>query len=588
MIFENHRVVKAAPDNMSYERPWLKFYGKETLPNVQYPDKILYEMLVDTAKATPDNVAIEFMGTKISYSQLLAAVDCCAKGLKEIGFGENDIFTVGLPNVPHAIIIFYAINKVGGIVNMIHPLSAPREIQYAMELTKSKYYITTDFLYKNVKAVRNEIDAKKIIICKMADYLSTILSIGFWATSGRKIPKIVYEGDAVLTPWKDVMAKGKASSVEVSNTKKVNDGAVILYSGGTTGKQKGILLSNMNFNALAIQTASHQEEVVTSAKFMCIMPLFHGFGLGICMHTPVVFGATIILVPKFNADEFAKVFAKQKPNFIAGVPTLYEGLLRSEVMKKADFSCLKGAFAGGDALPEDIKRRFDAFMKERGGTIELQEGFGLTETVTASCLMPKALYKPGSVGIPYPDTLYKIFEHGTEIPCETGVDGEICISGPSCMLEYYNEPEETAMVRKVHADGRVWIHTGDMGHMDEDGFVFFKLRIKRIIKSSGYSVFPTQIEEVINKHEAVVMSCVIGVPDDYQIEKIKAFIVLKDGYEKNQEMKDSILKLCREYLAKWSTPREIEFRDSLPTTKVGKIAYTELEKEAWNEKETKK
>lgn len=587
MIFENHRVVKATKDNMDYQRPWLRFYGKETLPNLQYPDKTLYEMLVDTAKATPDNVAIAFMGTQISFGELLTAVDCCAKGLKELGFREGDVFTVGLPNVPHAIIIFYAISKAGGIVNMIHPLSAPKEIQYAMELTKSQYFITTDFLYKNIKAVREEIGARKIVICKMADYLNAILSVGFWATSGRKIPKIAYEGDDILVPWKQVMAKGKASGVQVKSTKTTNDGAVILYSGGTTGKQKGILLSSMNLNALAIQTASHQEEVVSSEKFMCIMPLFHGFGLGICMHTPIVFGATIILVPKFNADEFAKVFAKNKPNFIAGVPTLYEGLLRSEVMKKADFSCLKGAFAGGDALPEDIKRRFDAFMKERGGTVELQEGFGLTETVTASCLMPKAIYKPGSVGIPYPDTLYQIFEPGTEIPCATGVDGEICISGPSCMLEYYNEPEETALVRRTHADGRVWIHTGDMGHMDEDGFVFFKLRIKRIIKSSGYSVFPTQIEEVINKHEAVVMSCVIGVPDDYQMERIKAFVVLKEGYEKSQETKDSIMKLCREYLAKWSTPREMEFRDELPMTKVGKIAYTELEKEAKGERNGK-
>ena len=176
MIFENHRVVKAAPDNMNYERPWLKFYGKETLPNVQYPDKVLYEMLVDTAKASPDNVAVAFMGTKITYGQLLPAVDCCAKALVELGFGENDVFTVGLPNVPHAVIIFYAISKIGGIANMIHPLSAPKEIQYAMELTKSQYYITTDFLYKNVKAVRNEINAKKIIICKMGDYLNTILS----------------------------------------------------------------------------------------------------------------------------------------------------------------------------------------------------------------------------------------------------------------------------------------------------------------------------------------------------------------------------------------------------------------------------
>ncbi len=584
MIFENSRIIKAAPDNMNYERPWLKFYGDNTFPNLQYPDKTLYEMLKDSAETCPDATAIEFMGTQVKYKNLLEYVDICAKGLKEIGFKSGDIFTVCLPNVPHAIIIFYAINKVGGIANMIHPISAPKEIQYAMDLTESKYIITTDFLYKSVKAVRDEIGIKKIVICKMGDYLSTLLSLGFWATSGRKIPKIEYENDPVLVKWQDMMAAGKESNEEIKVSKKVNDGAVILYSGGTTGKQKGILLSNMNFNALALQTASHQEEKIEGDKMMCIMPLFHGFGLGICMHTPIVAAATIILVPKFSAEEFAKVFAKHKPQFMAGVPTLYEALLRSEIMQKADFSCLKGAFAGGDALPEDVKRRFDAFMKERGGKIELQEGFGLTETVTASCLMPKKMYKPGSVGIPYPDTIYKIFEHGTENPCPVNVDGEICISGPSCMLEYYNEPEETALVRRVHSDGRVWIHTGDMGHMDEDGFVFFKLRIKRIIKSSGYSVYPTQIEEVINKHPAVVMSCVVGVPDDYQIERIKAFVVLKEGYEKNDEMRESIMKLCREYLAKWSTPRDIEFRDSLPTTKVGKIAYTVLEQEVRGEK----
>jgi len=580
MIFDNHRVVKSAGDSLNYERPWLKFYGKDTIPNLKYPDRTLYEMLSDTAEAHPDLIAVEFMGTRIKFRELLVYVDVCARGLNEIGFKEGEVFTVCMPNVPHAIIIFYAINKIGGIANMIHPLSAPKEIQYAMELTESKNIITTDFLYKNIKAVRDEIGTKKIIICKMGDYLNTLLSLGFWATSGRKIPKIAYDGDKALIKWMDLMEAGIKSSADVKSGKSANDGAVILYSGGTTGKQKGILLSSMNFNALSVQLSSHQEAPMLADKMMCIMPLFHGFGLGVCMHTPVVLGATIILVPKFSAEEFAKVFAKSKPQFMAGVPTLYEALLRSDIMKKADFSCLKGAFAGGDSLPEDVKHRFDTFMQERGGTIELQEGFGLTETVTASCIMPKGHYKSGSVGIPCPDTIYKIFEHGTEIPCEIGTDGEICISGPTCMMEYYNEPEETALVRKVHSDGRVWIHTGDMGHMDEDGFVFFKLRIKRIIKSSGYSVYPTQIEEVINKHESVVMSCVIGVPDDYQIEKIKAFVVTKEGFEKNDELKESLIKHCREYLAKWSTPREIEFREELPMTKVGKIAYTELEREA--------
>ena len=579
MIFENNRVIKPAVDKLNYDRPWLKFYGKETLPNVEYPDKTLYEMLKDTAIHHPDNAAIEFMGTQIKFSELLSYVDVCAKGLYEIGVREGDVFTVCLPNVPHAIIIFYAISKVGAIANMIHPLSAPREIQYALELTKSEFIITTDFLYKNVKALKGELKLKKIVICKMGDYLSTLLSLGFWVTSGRKIPKIDYENDTSLEKWSGLVDKGIKSGANVKSTKNVNDGAVILYSGGTTGKQKGILLSSMNFNALAIQLPVHVEETILNDKMMCIMPLFHGFGLGVCMHTPIVFGASVILVPKFSADEFAKVFAKHKPQFMAGVPTLYEALTRSEVMKKADFSCLKGAFAGGDTLSQEIKEKFDAFMKERGGKVEIQEGFGLTETVTASCITPKGQYRPKSAGIPCPDMIYKIFEDGTEIPCPANVDGEICICGPTTMLEYYNEPEETALVIKIHEDGLRWVHTGDMGCMDEDGFVYFKQRIKRIIKSSGYSVYPTQIEDVISKHEAVSMNCVIGVPDDYQIERIKAVIVLKDGYNKDDAMRQSILDHCKEYLAKWSTPRDIEFRDELPTTKVGKIAYRELEDE---------
>ena len=580
MIFDNHRVVKPAPDNMNYERPWLKFYGKDTLPNLEYQDKSFYEYLVDSTRCRPDIAAINFMGRQIKYSELLSSVDACSKGLYEMGVREGDVFTVCLPNIPHTIIIFYALNKLGAIVNMIHPLCAPKEIQYAMELTKSKFIITTDLFYKNLKVVRHELDVNKIIVCSIPEYLNTVLSIAFWVKAGRKIEKIDYAKDTALVKWSEMMTTGKGSSAIFKNTKNYKDGAVILYSGGTTGKQKGVLLSTLNLNAMALQMVSHQEvDLKDDTKMMCILPLFHGFGLGVCMHAPIMMGATIVLVPKFSADDFAKVFAKYKPDYMAGVPTLYEALLRSETMKNADFTSLKGAFSGGDSLPESLKHRFDKFIAERGGTNKLQEGYGLTETVSASCVTPIGHYKSGSVGVPAPDMLYKIVEPSTENSCDTGVEGEICICGPTVMMEYYNEPEETALVLRKHSDGRTWLHTGDMGHMDEDGFVFFKLRIKRIIKSSGYSVYPTQIEEVIDKHEAVNMCCVIGVPDDYQVERITAVIVLNEGYSPSEELKESILKLCREYLAKWSTPRDIDFRDSLPMTKVGKIAYVELEKE---------
>lgn len=580
---KNNHLVIAAPDNMNYNRPWIKFYEKDSPANLVYPEKTLYDMLAHSAEVYPELYAYEFMGTKVTYNKLHEQVNTCAKALKEIGVKEGDCVTVCLPNVPHAIIIFYSINKVGAIANMIHPLSAPKEIEFSMDLADSKYIITTNFLYKNLKPVRDSIDISKIIIAKMDDFLNPLKSLGFWLQSGRKIPKIDVENDDTLIYWEDFISLGESSQTIVTSNRSYKDGAVILYSGGTTGKQKGILLSSNNLNALALQTAAHQNQEMTGDKMMCILPLFHGFGLGICVHTPISLGGCSILVPKFNADVFADIFIKYKPQYIAGVPTLYEALLRNDKMKKADFSCLKGAFAGGDSLPENIKTRFDEFITERGSKVTLLEGFGLTETVTASCLMPKSEFRTGSVGIPYPDTLYKIVKPGTQITAKLGEYGEICISGPTVMMRYIKEPEETANVLKVHDDGRTWAHTGDMGHMDEEGFVYFKQRIKRIIKSSGYSVFPSQIEEVLNKHEAVKLSCVVGVPDEYQMERIKAYVVLKDGYEESPELRESILNLCASYLAKWSTPRDLEFRKELPLTKVGKIAYTILEEQAKND-----
>ncbi|MDR3062565.1 MAG: AMP-binding protein, partial [Methanobrevibacter sp.] len=366
------------------------------------------------------------------------------------------------------------------------------------------------------------------------------------------------------------------------------DPAVILYTGGTTGKQKGVLLSNLNFNALALQLIS-QNEATLGDKMMCIMPFFHGFGLGVSMHTTLVFGGEAILVPKFSVEDFAKSYKKHKPQFIAGVPTMFAALTKNKKMMESDFSNVKGIYSGADTLPNDIKVQFEEFIKDRGAEVQIREGYGLTETVTASCLTPASEYRFGSIGIPFPDMVYKICKLGSEEPCPYDENGEICITGPSIMLEYYNEPYETDLVLKKHSDGKMWIHTGDLGSMDKDGFVYFKQRIKRIIKHSGYSIFPSQIEDVLIRHSAVANVCVIGVPDDYQMERIRAYIVLEEKEKKHIELsneiflKSELLNLCKEFLSTWSMPQEIVFRDDLPVTKVGKIDYRQLENEVLNE-----
>jgi long-chain acyl-CoA synthetase len=312
---------------------------------------------------------------------------------------------------------------------------------------------------------------------------------------------------------------------------------------------------------------------------LAIMPIFHGFGLGVCLHTAYVSGGTTILVPQFSINTYAGLLKKYKPHYIAGVPTLYEAMLRLRNIDKLDMSQLEGVFSGGDSLSVELKRKVDAFLKERGSTEQVREGYGLTECVTASCLTPRRFHKEGSIGIPYPDMHYKIVRRGTQETAPYGEEGEIVLYGPTVMKGYDNNEEETAQALQTHPDGRVWLHTGDLGKMDEDGFVYFRQRIKRMIVSSGYSIYPSQLENIIESHEEVLISCVIGVPDDYKMQRLKAFVVLRDGKEPTEEIKESILGHCRKNIAKYAMPREFEYRSSLPRTLVGKVAYLELEKE---------
>lgn len=578
----NEFILKQADDNLNYDRSWLKYYNENILPNIEYPDKNMYQMVEFVGSKLPNVNALEFMGLQLTYKELLDLIDCCTQSLVKLGIKRGDNVIVCLPNIPQTTIVFYAINKIGAVSNMIHPLSAPKEIEYYITLSDSKYAFTTDFVFKNFEKIKDNVHLEKIIVCGVQDYLDHLKRFGYWLLSGRKTPKIP-ERDNIIW-WKDLIKEGRNGQFSDFPKIRKEDPAAILYTGGTTGKQKGVVLSNLNFNALALQTGS-QADVEINDKMMCIMPFFHGFGLGVSMHTALCFGGNIILVPKFTVDDFAKTFSKHKPEFIAGVPTLFTALTRSKTMINSDFSCLKGVFSGADTLPNDIKTQFENFIGERGANVKIREGYGLTETVTASCLTPPNEYRFGSIGIPFPDTLYKICKVDTQESCLPDEDGEICISGPSVMIGYYKEKEETDLVLQKHADGHIWVHTGDLGSMDKDGFVYFKQRIKRIIKSSGYSVFPTQIENVLIDHEAVANCCVMGVPDSYQIEKIRAYIVLEEDYKYSSDLENELLVRCKEYLSKWSIPREFVFRKELPLTKVGKIAYADLQKEIMDELE---
>lgn len=562
---------------MEIKAPWLKFYGN-TPAHLDYPDVTMCDLLEQTALKYPDYIACEFMGNKMKYIDLVKKVHQCARALRVLGVKPGDRVTVCLPNTPQALIVFYAINRMGGLANMVHPLSSQGEIAFFLNTVGSEVAITLDRFWKKFDDVRGETKLKTLIVTSIADGLTPLMKMGYAITQGRKVPKI--PENAQVLWWKEFMRNAEKCTDDSWNYHA--DGAYpagLLFSGGTTGTTKGILLTNLNFNALALQTAAAGDCVIPGHAMLAIMPMFHGFGLGIGIHTMLVTGCKCILVPQFTVKTYAALLRKHRPNYIAGVPTLFEALLRMEDIDDLDLSSLEGVFSGGDSLSVELKHKVDDFLKAHGAKIQVREGYGTTECVTASCLTPKEYYREGSIGVPFPDTYYKICAPNTNDEIPLGQLGEICISGPSVMREYYGNEKETAQTLRVHADGRVWLHTGDLGSMDEDGFVYFKQRLKRVIISSGYNIYPSQLENIIDAHPAVLMSTVIGVRDDYKMQKPKAFVVLRPEYQPTDEIKNSILEHCRKNIAKYAMPYEFEYRDSLPKTLVGKVAYTVLEKE---------
>ncbi len=555
--------------------PWLESYGEVT-PNLDYSENTLSGAVLERAALEGEFPALTFMGKTTTYTRLAGEIDKVARCFYALGVRPGQRVLVCLPNVPQAVFCLYGLNRIGAIPAMVHPLSAVSELAFYMKEADCDIAVTLDQFYAKFLEVKKMRPVKKLIVCRVSDELPWLLSIGQKLMTERKFPKV--QGADDLT-WAAFMQLGETVKEGYVYPKDYRTEAVVLFSGGTTGTTKGILLSDLNFNALAQQTATMAHEEVHHAKMLAAMPVFHGFGLGVCIHTLMFIGGTSILVPRFNVKSYAQLIRKTQPNFIAGVPTLFEAITRNRYLDGADLSCLRGVFSGGDSLTIELKKKFDAFLKEHNARIRVREGYGTTECVTACCLTPYNKEKEGSIGIPFPDTYFQICRPGTCEELPYGEEGEICLTGPSMMLGYIGHEEENKETMRTHADGHVWLHTGDLGKMDSEGFVYFRQRIKRMIVTSGYNVYPSQLENIIEAHPAVQRSCVIGVKDALKMQRVKAFVVLKDGFPQDDATRESILQHCRGHIAKYALPSEIEFRDSLPTTLVGKVAYTVLEKE---------
>ncbi len=579
--------------------PWYAFY-EGVSAHLEYPREMsLYEFMERRTVPFMNNYCYDYFGRKATYAQLHRDIQTCADAFLRLGVRRGDRVSICMPNTPEAVISFYALNKIGVVANMIHPLSAAAEICHYVTVSGSEYIVAVDLCLPKLREVMKETGLRQCILVSVADSMPFHMKFGYYLTKGRRaksVPgclfwmKYLTKGRLAKSvsgclPWKQFMAMGRKGAGNLSDTgrrSKGDDVAAILYSGGTTGSPKGIELTNLNFNALAVQGEAMCACLQPQDRLLAIMPIFHGFGLGICIHTALCVGCMDILLPGFDAGHCARLLRKYKPNIIAGVPTLYEALLRSGSLEGYDLSFLKCVISGGDSLSVALKQKVDEFLRQHGSNAQIREGYGLTECVTGSCLTPLHGYREGSIGIPYPDTYYKIVKPQTHEEVPYGEEGEIVLSGLTVMKGYLNDQEETDKVLQRHEDGRLWLHTGDLGSMDSDGFVYFRQRLKRLIVSSGYCLYPQYIESVIDSHEKVLTSCVVGISHPYKVQVAKAFIVPKDNVqdaEKRAELLQEIREHCEKNLAKYSWPYAYEVLEELPRTLVGKVAYNELTKE---------
>ena len=564
------------------DEPWLDYYSEEDR-SIKFTNKRIYDYLKDSVGVDTDFVAINYFNSRIRYYEFFDRIDKTSKALSYYGVKQGDIVTICMPNTPEAVIMFYAINKIGAVADMIHPLSAPEQVRTYLEQSKSKVMMLVDFDYDKYKDVIKESSLKKVIIVSVADSMPMSTAVLYQVFKGIGIKKPKYNQSDLYQTYSDFVNQGSMYNKNINNTTKCKDVAIILHSGGSTGTPKGIEITNYSFNAFMQQASIVVYNVRPKDRIVSILPIFHGFGLGACVHCPLCLKVETILVPEFDGKRFPRMMKMYKPNVLVGVPTLWEAMLSNKNFDSVDLSNLKYVVSGGDYLSIQMEERMNTFLRTHGANISMTKGYGMTESVAATAYTFDGANVPGSVGIPIVGNTFCICKPGTTEELPFGEEGEICVTGPTLMKGYLNNKEETNKMLIKHKDGKVYLHSGDLGYISADGILFFTQRLKRMIVSSGFNVYPAAIEKTISKHEAVEKVCVIGVPHPYKMHVPKAFIVLKDGYKQSPKLLSEIKELCKKDLAAYSIPKLFEFRDNLPKTLYGKVDFKSLEKE-----ETKK
>jgi len=541
-------------------RIWLESYPEEVPNTIDYPSISLHQLLINSARDFPNNEAIAFLGKKLKYQTLLEYTYRFANALQSLGVKKGERVAIMLPNTPQSVISYYAILMLGAIVVQVNPLYTERELEYQLVDSGATTIITLDLLFKKVYNIKPRTVIKNIIVTSIKDFLPFPKNLLYPL-------KLKKDGHVINIPKEDDIysftALMKAHSSEAVNA-EINpdeDLALLQYTGGTTGLAKGVMLTHSNLVANVLQEsywlykAKKGEE-----RFMGALPLFHVFGMTAVMNFAIYMAGVMILVPRFNVDDFLKTIQKEKPTYFPGAPTMYIGILNHPKVLEYDLSSIEACISGSAPLPVEVQEKFEKLTGAR-----LIEGYGLTETSPVTHANPIwGKRKNGSIGIPWPDIQAKIVDPNSGEDVELGAIGELAVKGPVVMRGYWNKPDETAKV--LSDDG--WLLTGDMATIDDEGYFYIVDRKKDMIIAGGFNIYPREVEEVLYEHPAVLEAVVVGVPDPYRGENVKAFIVKKDGAEVTTEELD---QFCREKLAAFKVPRAYEFRNELPKTMVGKV-----------------
>jgi long-chain acyl-CoA synthetase len=559
---------------------WSEHHGKDNFIT-KYPECSMFTLIQKVAEKYPDYVALEFQDKKTTYSEMIAQVELIAQSLLSSGVKKGDYVSVVAPNTPQALCMVYAINRIGAVANMIHPLLSVSEIKQLVENVESVAVLTFDMLYQKLAEIEWETPRKPLmILARIADALPFYLKPLYLMKNKLEL---TFNPNHEIVYWNDFLKKGKARKEALApDSGKGEDLAVIHYSGGTTGLPKGVMLQNKAFNATTVQSSEIKPYDVkdrAGKKVLGLMPVFHGFGLAMCMHMTLAEGGHLCLVPKFDYKACTKLIFKKKVNHIYAVPALYEALCRSEEIEKEDLSFIDMVAISGDKCDKKLIDRMNRYLEKGYSKARMLEAYGQTESVSGVAINPFFAPVEDSCGIPFPDNEIKVVKVGTQEALPAWEDGEICVVSPTQMLGYYKNEAETAKALQKHEDGKVWLHTGDIGCMDENGYLYFRQRYSRMLIVAGNNVYPTQIENVINKLNNVNTSCVIGVSSRAGTQKIIAVVQPTSMDVDLDALRKEIFEVCEKSVADYAMPQEIAFRETMPLTAMGKVSFKKLTEE---------